>query len=1722
MPLPGPDGDTAPQIELTALPHYAWVLAVAKVPLLPLLRLQAGDRALGPSQVVLVVEPALGPSTAVVVPALGPGETFEVAPAPLQMPTEVLKVLKSSQSAAVVARWLGPDGVWAEARQPIELQPPDWWPGLQTPATALASLVQPQHPALAMWLRDAALLLTGPGHQQRFSGYAQRSRAAVGAQVAALWAELAQLRLERQQPPQDNPLLGQRFRTADQVLAQGGGSALDLALLLAAALERAGLRPLLVLSLRGVLAAVWCDEDRFPEGEMEDAARLRNQVALGQVLLLDAAQAGRGTGVEAAHVASLAHLDDGQFELALDIRVLRDAGYGPGPLQPLVDTESKTATGHLGGWPRPELLEKLHLSLLLPELPPLPAAPPPSRWQRWKDRLVDLTLRNKMLSFKPLARSALALQVPGLAAFEDLLAADQVFELLAAPPRLHPAPPDGTVIMRGAEDAQQVAQVADLHSGQLHTCLPAADLLERARELELQARRDLEESGAASLYAAVGLLRWTETATADQFHLAPLLLWPVALEVDRRRSRVRLRRLPEDPSPNAALIEKMRRDFQIDLAPLLTLEQDEAGLDVTRALTIVRQAVAHQPRWEVLDQAHLGTFSFSRFALWRDLEDNAEILLENPAVRMLAEGDPQFLQHNGRGPAPHELDDATTPFDLPGVVDADSTQQAAVAAVLAGRSFVLHGPPGTGKSQTITNLIAACLARGKTVLFVAEKMAALEVVQRRLEATGLGPWCLELHSHKANKKSVLSSFGRALDSTSLAVPQHWQRDGETAVRVRSELNAYARALHRPRPLGKSVWQAAERLQELQETAALPWSCESPSQWTADQWAQAEELLDQLALRVGRLGQVHDHALSDLHAGLADPQGFVKLLELLTHAEQAAQRLHAAQQALLELLQCPAPDEEAGWQALSEWLGAVAAEPLPAAIWQPSWAHEARRLTEHAAAWHSAREQRHNLSLRYDTLLYKLDISAMLLRLRRFRHSPGWWAWLMLWPVRRALAPVALTALGARSALAEDLQVAVHLSDAAQPLNNHREQALALTAPVPLPEDDVPRAVATLLAQADSTLSRADQLAAAAPDLTETLLSAGRQGRWLELAPSLRQTHTRLAQALDKWQHLYGQLASLLGWHAGAAPLSAQLWVEKLGRWQAAAAALRPWLAWQGDAQRARLAGLSGVVEALQSGPMPPGSLSAAAEKSFLEQWLRDTVAAEPALEAFEVSSQQRRLDRFAAVDLAMIDHTRVWLQGQLHARMPNSDDPLAAGPNKELALVQRERAKKMRHLPVRRLLESLPTLLPRLKPCLLMSPLSVAQFLRPDQRFDVVVFDEASQIGTHDAIGAIGRGRQVVVVGDTRQMPPTAFFQRQSGTEDLEPGAEDDVAELESVLDEAIAAQWPQQWLSWHYRSRHPSLIAFSNQHFYDQRLMVFAAAADRHPDLGVRWRHVEEGVYQSKTTGRLARTNPIEAQALVAYLVDALRRHPPGTRTFGIVTFSLSQQSLVQRLLDDVRVQAPEIDGHFSGPEPVFVKNLENVQGDERDEILFSIGYAKDAEGKLRMHFGPLSNAGGERRLNVAVTRARQSLVVFSALRWQDIELGRTQARGALLLREFLRYAEAGGQPQAVGGTATGDNVASEVATALRQAGYTVQAQVGAGQWRIDLAVRDPADPERFCLGILLDGPAYGQAATARDRDRLRPQVLASLGWKVHRLWSTAWRDDRQAELARLLSACA
>ncbi len=514
---------------------------------------------------------------------------------------------------------------------------------------------------------------------------------------------------------------------------------------------------------------------------------------------------------------------------------------------------------------------------------------------------------------------------------------------------------------------------------------------------------------------------------------------------------------------------------------------------------------------------------------------------------------------------------------------------------------------------------------------------------------------------------------------------------------------------------------------------------------------------------------------------------------------------------------------------------------------------------------------------------------------------------------------------------------------------------------------------------------------------------------------------------------------------------------------------------------------------------------------------------EQAVRDFIGSEHNDRVDRFKILDDQLSGLVRRYIQARLSAEIPR-DQGLLDVPKAEIGVLRKEITKKARHIPVRQLLSSIPTLLPRLKPCVLMSPLSVAQYLESSYNtFDVVIFDEASQIPVWDAVGAIARGKQLIVVGDPKQLPPSNFFNNSNIEGDDDDLTPEEFKDMESVLDELMSNQVRHKRLQWHYRSRHEALITFSNRQYYDNELLTFPAPSTDHG--GVKFHHLLEARYDKGKS----RTNRREAEALVSELVSRLRREGP-LRSYGVVTFNLAQQQLIENLLDEERRKNPEIELHFSDEPPiegesVFVKNLENVQGDERDVILFSICYGADESGKVSMNFGPLNRDGGERRLNVAITRAKHEVLVFSGLRADQIDLTRTRARGVRDLKLFLDYADRGPKAITAANSASWDADADSefekmVAERIRKLGFDVHLQVGCSGYRIDIGVVDPDAPGLYILGVECDGATYHRAATARDRDKLRQNILEDLGWKLHRIWSTDWWHNANGEIEKLAAA--
>ncbi len=1697
-------------VEVSIAPTLNFAMEQSGVPFVSGLRVQnLGAECLSGARFTVAMEPDLGEPSTVALETIRGGEELYLPAVDVRLPPGRLRALVEAEHGRVTWALRCGELCLASGEAPIELLAYNEWPGLRAPPALIASFVMPNHPVIATLLRRCRDRLHAATGNASISGYQSRSAKRVVEQVEALVGAIHELGLTYVGLPASFEASGQKVRLPDVVINDGMGNCLDITVLVAACLEQMGLAPLAVLVTGHAFPAVWLVDDRFPEGVVHDAARLRTLVKLEQLLVFDSStlvHSDRPPLAAAVATATAQLAVDAEFVCAVDVRVVRLDRFRPLPIRMTVRSAELRETATTAA------TTVLHEAFAEPEPPPsasTAAAPADSivaRFKRWRDRLLDLSLNNRLLNYRPGAKASLPLLVPDLAEFEDLLAGDRVFDVLPRPALDPRDQRDEGLTKTRVDEAEVIAQRrADLKRGILHSPATRDDLLGRAVEVDRAARTDREEGGANTLFAAIGILRWFESATSELPRLAPLLLVPVRLEYDRVTRRIRLRRLDEDAVGNVTLVEKMRRDFAVDLSAVANFEADDSGVDVPAMLRRARIAIQQTPRWEVLDEVHLGLFTFTKFLMWKDLETNADALLQSEVVKHLAQGGRvPFVDRVGE-PATRTLDDELPPSALPTVLDCDSTQLSAVSAAIRGRNFVLQGPPGTGKSQTITNLIAAALTEGKTVLFVSEKMAALDVVYRRLRDAGLGDYCLELHSNKTNKKGVAVSLGKAMERTARATEGAWEaRSAELGV-LRGHLNAYARALHEPRPLGSTFYQATARLLAISSAHEVRVELPEEGGLTEARWRSMELAVDGFRAAAAEVEPVPNHpwrtsGVSEWGAATQE-----QARDAVAAAIQAIDLAGQTAKVLAVALGASGPWHE----SLLELGRAVGAGPVPPSALTDAWPADAARVREWTRAAGEDAAQRAELATRWQPSLYEVDLPRLATTFRTWADAFFLFAFLVLLFPRQSLLKVARGPVPTNKRVAADLAVATALDRARH--ERARERAWATTTLTGVWDGGD-------LTEIPAVLDRIDRLRAAVASCRAdgVVLPEAARGLLDPALPATRRAAVGAAAARAAEASAGERVAIEAVEHALLLELRGDVRAE-LVRLAGSFGDFRRWCLYRRAAKVVEAVGLAPIVRAHESGALRAASAPEAAERAVLTRWVASVRDAEPALRGFDGAEQERRVARFRELDRGHIHLSRQRVLARLDSRRPAAGGGLAE--TSEPGVLAREVKKQRAHVPVRKLLQSIPNLLPRLKPCLLMSPLSIAQYLPAGgRRFDLVVFDEASQIGTHDAIGAIARGNQVVIVGDSRQLPPTSFFTRDSDDETLPD--DNDIVEMESILDEALAARLPEQMLGWHYRSRHEALIAFSNRHYYDDRLNVFPAARGHVADLGVRWHGVPKGVYDKGRT----RQNRLEAEALTAWLVDALRRTPPSTRTFGVVTFSLPQQTLIQDLLDRARGQYPEIEAHFADTtlEPVFVKNLENVQGDERDVILLSICYGPDESGKTWMNFGPLNRRGGERRLNVAVTRARCALHVFSTMTADHIDLARTTALGARHLKAFLTYATEHGS--ATGRAKRSAPFESEferqVHDSLVGLGYSVDGQVGCGGYRIDLAIVHPEHPGEYLLGVECDGAPYHSGATARDRDRLRQDVLQGLGWRLHRVWSTDWWFDRDRQVARLEEA--
>ncbi len=1523
------------------------------------------------------------------------GETVRLSQLQLVPDGDTLRQLTESTATQFNVTLTVDGQLFSEQSHELRMLAFDEWPGANIAPELLSVFVTPNSPQLAeVKVRASALLekLTNGG---ALDEYQTQDPNHVRAQVACIYTALQQEGLVYSAPPASFEKEGQRIRLAQKVLDQKMGTCLDLSLLMASVMESCGLHPLVLLLKGHAMVGCWQMKKFYPHTVGDDASLLLKSAADGinELVLIEAtALTDSNTpsfedAVSMAEKRLLAKPDD--FVLFVDVFRCRLDGITPLPLK-------DDGTLILEGVKRKEA-QVVSVQRSTIDVPETGEETPADRLQIWERKLLDFSMRNSLLNLR-LTKKAIPFISFDLDVLEDHLQAGESYEVLSSPTKVKIQPDDGTqYISRLHRDELEGVVTQALKQHQLYSYLNDDELTHAIKTLYRDSRTAMEENGADTLFLAMGLLKWYETEKSVVPRYAPLVMLPVRL-VRKSAGVYVLRMREEEATFNTTLMEMLRQQFGIVFSGLSPLPKDNSGVDMRAIFSIVRAHVKDFARWDVVEEAMLGLFSFSKFVMWNDIHNNSELMRRNQIVDALLQKQFKSQAEEDTDIDVRDADRNLHPTALALPVDVDSSQLEAVMESGQERSFILYGPPGTGKSQTITNIISNALYHGKRVLFVAEKMAALQVVQARMEKIGLAPFCLEMHSNKMTKSHLLHQLQSVLELAQTQPCKNYTKVADELMARRQELIGYVEQLHQKRSHGLSLYDCIvgyEALPNVEPLAPSNDFLEGLTEQRLDEAVQGLRALDAVM-------QISGHPCGHPLLGLMinDP------------SERARQQL---------------------------------TEELPRLSLQIK---EVLKATGHEALSISELKLWNDFIKKQETLLdeYTDDV----LELRGRQMASEWEEINQKW---------FLPKLFAKRAFLKKMQAykpgfsADDVEPLCQKLEEHHNAAHECG-------QDKQQAVSPACAKACRELE-------------------------------------------DTFERVCPQLCSF---DLGEDPLLSFI-AERISSWMQNMGRSRDWAQWCMRLPDLKKLKLDFVLVEMKLNTTSGADMAVRLLRGSYKRMALDIIDSDHKLAMFNGVLFDDAISQYRKLASEFQQLTKQMLYEQLVKRLPWRAEDVAG--NAELAQLKRWISSGGRGVTIRRIMDQLPTLLPQLCPCMLMSPISVAQYIDLNQPpFDLVIFDEASQMPTSEAVGAISRGRNLIVVGDPKQMPPTSFF-NVSAVDDSEA----DIDDMESILDDCITLSLPEHYLSWHYRSRHESLIAFSNSQYYDGRLFTFPSVDDRQS-------HVHfvpvEGVYDHGRT----RSNRAEAEAIVE---EALRRIPEGA-SIGIVAFSKVQQNLIEDLLTDKLAKNPELEKKaYDVAEPIFVKNLENVQGDERDVILFSVGYGPDKSGKVSMNFGPLNNRGGERRLNVAVSRARKEMVVFSTLQPEQIDLNRSNARGVEGLKRFLEYAKSGRMAIAasqIRAATQVDSMVQALAKELQDRGYQIDTNVGRSKFKVDIAVVDPNNEGQYLLGILCDGQGYYDTKTERDREVVQPSVLTGLRWNLLRVWTIDWLLNRQGIMERIEKA--
>ena len=1177
--------------------------------------------------------------------------------------------------------------------------------------------------------------------------------------------------------------------------------------------------------------------------------------------------------------------------------------------------------------------------------------------------------------------------------------------------------------------------------------------------------------------------------------------------------------------PNFSLAEKLRRDLGINLEKLVNLVEDESGVDIDGTFDYIRKtfAAAGINNFRVDEKANLGIFNFSTYRMWRDLLDNWKKFQENALINHFINSPNSEFKDPVQGVTEEDLDYLVS--RLP--ISSDASQARAISMAMAGKTFILQGPPGTGKSQTITNLLARALSEGKRVLFVAQKEDARDVVAQRLESAGLAAFSLNLGDKKTSPRAIKEQLVKVIDIAIAADEVGYETARGEYEGALLPLQKYRNRLHEAGRLGESIYSALDKKLAVQGSTALP----IPGEFIANSTVEDKELLHRSIKNLADLGpqtgiaSTNPWSFTTRTSDFSEPE-LSELKDLVRFLRDSLLVIQNSSPSLAFLNAATSVEEITGIRSLQF----DEAKSVPQIDFTSPTSQDAQR---------SARKSLEifETSLKATPFdvnrLDSLEIDVWITKAQEADTSFVLFKGMKQGGVLKKITAI----LG--TAITSDKTKTVAALESLRSLKARKKQAITDLTHIPGVRIDE-----TVNFYSQEVLQAHSEMLARIEELTSFLSLTNCDPQTLEglRAPSSADALKALVGLGDKTKRVFEILASnvdsVARWSDGNK--FGKKFAETVNEWavdglEHSFSQLTRWVALNQAAQPLVEKSLNEALSRLLTGKVNYIDGPNAFLNGYYETLVQN-LRVERGFNTFEAMTINNHVKNLETAHSEIRDRLPRITGSELLARRGFGSSMKVGAIGDLVAAIKQPKNRT----PIQTLLARHWGVVTKITPCVIASPDGCTRFLDASlPPFDLVVFDEASQIRVAHAVGAIGRAKAVIIVGDSKQMPPTSVAQvRNHDSDEEEEKAADGLLgfDMESILDHCEAALIPDIMLNWHYRSADESLIAFSNLKYYDGKLNSFPSPSTDRSLKGLSFEYVPGGqflrgendpVYKPGKTTKVMykeQTNPVEIEAILKHLAKRLKDPETQNDSIGIVTFNQKQRDEIEEQLSEST--DPDIQRAWSegvGGETIFVKNLETVQGSERDVILFSVAFSKNLKGELPLNFGPLNNAGGERRLNVAITRARKQVRVFCSFKPDELINRNPSSVGVAHLAQFLKMAnkEEDSEELYVTREPHPDRMRKQVLSALKDAGLNAVEEVGLSDFKVDIAIYDPKDSTKAVLGILLDGPRWNSRETVSDRDCLSVSLLRDrMGWPaIERIWLASWLRNPADEVQRIKS---